>query len=70
MLVLAPFTLLVAAVAALQSPHRKVASLKHSARTVHKRGVISSETEPLYLNKKTESMSEQIADGCNVSSEY
>ncbi|KAJ6026583.1 uncharacterized protein N7446_004816 [Penicillium canescens] len=54
MLVLAPFTLLVAAVAALQSPHRKAASLKQSARNIRKREVASSQTEPQYLNQKTE----------------
>lgn len=66
MLVLAPFTLLVAAVAALQSPHRKAASLKQSARTIRKRQVTSSQSEPQYLNKKTESKSEQSVNGCNI----
>jgi carboxypeptidase D len=66
MLVLAPFTLLVAAVAALQSPHRKAASLKQSARTIRKREVTSTQTEPQYLNKKTESESGQSVNGCNI----
>jgi carboxypeptidase D len=55
MLVLAPLTILVAAVAALQSPHRKAASFKQPATGLRKREVSSFPIEHKYLNEKTES---------------
>mgnify|MGYP006876466284 CR=1 FL=1 len=55
MLILAPLILLVAAVAALQNPHRKAASFKQPANGLRKREVSSSPIEHKYLNKKTES---------------
>jgi carboxypeptidase D len=57
MLVLVPFTLLVAAAAALQSPHRKAASFKHTAKALRKRDVVSGPIEHQYLTEKTRSMS-------------
>lgn len=55
MLVLAPFTFLVAAVAAVQNPHRKAASFKQPASGLRKREVSAAPTEHQYLNKKTQS---------------
>lgn len=55
MLVLAPLTFLVAAVAALQNPHRKAASFKHPANGLRKREVPSSPIDHKFLNEKTES---------------
>ncbi|KAJ5210145.1 Peptidase S10 serine carboxypeptidase [Penicillium cf. griseofulvum] len=54
MLVLAPFILLVSAVAALESPHRKAASFKQTPKGLRKREVASAPTVHQYLNKKTE----------------
>ncbi|KAJ5153919.1 Peptidase S10 serine carboxypeptidase [Penicillium coprophilum] len=54
MLVLAPFVFLVAAVAALQNPHRKAASFKQSAKGLRKREVSAVRTKHQFLNKKTE----------------
>ncbi|CAI7589689.1 unnamed protein product [Penicillium glandicola] len=54
MLVLAPFISLVAAVVALQSPHRKASSLRTPAKGLHKREVSIAQTEPQYLSNKTE----------------
>ncbi|KAJ5817062.1 Peptidase S10 serine carboxypeptidase [Penicillium robsamsonii] len=54
MLVLAPFVLLVVAVAALQNPHRKAASFKQPSKSLRKREVSAVRTEHQYLNKKTE----------------
>ena len=55
MLVLAPFVLLVAAVAALGNPHRKAAAFKQPTRGLRKREVSAVRTKHQYLNKKTES---------------
>lgn len=55
MLVLAPLISLVAAVAALQNPHRKAQSLRQPANDLRKREVSSSPAEHKYLNEKTQS---------------
>ena len=55
MLVLVPFISLVAAVAALQNPHRKAATFRQPADGLRKRDVSTAPTEHKYLNEKTES---------------
>lgn len=55
MLVLAPLISLVAAVAALQNPHRKAASFRQPADGLRKREVSASPAEHKYLNEKTQS---------------
>jgi hypothetical protein len=53
----APFTLLVATTVALQSPHRKTASLKQRTSQFSKRDVQHIQTSHQYLNEETESES-------------
>lgn len=47
-------TLLVATVAALENPHRKVASVKQHAKKVFKRDSRNVQTSYQFLNNKTE----------------
>ncbi|KAF4768871.1 hypothetical protein HAV15_008468 [Penicillium sp. str.  len=54
MLVLVPLISLVAAVAALQNPHRKAASFRQPADGLRKREVSASPSEHKYLNEKTQ----------------
>lgn len=54
MRVLVPLTALVATVAALSSPHRKVTKKSSVANHIHKRDTHSvDQTDYQYLNKKT-----------------
>ncbi|KAJ5578786.1 uncharacterized protein N7459_007750 [Penicillium hispanicum] len=54
MRVLAPFTLFVTAVVALQSPHRKASSAKPAPRLVSKRDTRAVQSEPQFLNNRTQ----------------
>lgn len=60
MLVLAPLTLLVAAVGALQNPHRKVTQRAPSSHGLSKRNTPLPQTNHQYLNEHTESKLLQI----------
>jgi hypothetical protein len=55
MLILAPLVLFVATVAALQSPHRKAPSIKHPAKSFHKRASATIKSGHHYLNNNTQS---------------